>query len=43
MNPLLSAINLEIEKEEKRVKETWTAYILDGGQVAEPENYITLK
>lgn len=43
MNPLLSAINLAFEKEEKRVKETWTAYILDGGQVAEPENYITLK
>lgn len=43
MDPLLSAINLEFEKEEKRVKETWTAYILDGGQVAEPENYITLK
>lgn len=43
MNPLLSDINLEFEKEETRVKETWTAYVLDGGQVAEPENYITLK
>ena len=43
MNPILSAMNLEIEKEETRVKNTWTAYILDGGQVAEPENYITLK
>ena len=43
MNPILSAMNLEIEKEETRVKNTWTAYILEGGQVAEPENYITLK
>lgn len=43
MNPILSATNLEFEKEETRVKNTWTAYILDGGHVAEPENYITLK
>ena len=43
MNPFLSDENRVFEKEEIRVKNTWTAYILDGGQVAEPENYMTLK
>lgn len=31
------------EKEDDRVKVAWTAYIKDGGTLAEPENYITLK
>ena len=43
MNPFLSDETRVFEKEETRVKDTWTAYIVNGGQVAEPENYITLK
>ncbi|MGN0638500.1 MAG: hypothetical protein ACI4J0_09015 [Huintestinicola sp.] len=35
--------NRVFEKEEDRVKVAWTAYIKDGGTLAEPENYITLK
>ena len=31
------------ERAEKRVKEEWTAYVKDGGTIAEPEKYITLK
>lgn len=31
------------EKEEKRVREAWKAYIAEGGALAEPESYITLK
>lgn len=42
MNPFLSDETRVFEKEETRVKDTWTAYIVNGGQVAEPENYITL-
>ena len=30
------------EKEEDRVRAAWTAYIKDGGRLAEPTNYITL-
>lgn len=35
--------NFSLEIEENRVKEEWTAYIKDGGELAEPEKYITLK
>ena len=31
------------EKEEVRVRPAWTAFIKDGGTLAKPENYITLK
>ena len=43
MAPLLEDGNAGFEKSEKRVKEEWTTYIKDGGTIAEPENYTTLK
>lgn len=43
MAPLLEDGNAGFEKSEKRVKEEWITYIKDGGTIAEPENYITLK
>ena len=43
MSPFLDDENFVFEKTELRVKDTWKAYIKDGGKVAEPENYITLK
>lgn len=43
MGPFLSDENRVFEKEEMRVKDAWKAYIKDGGQMAEPENYIILK
>ena len=43
MSPFLSDENRVFEKAEKRVKETWKEYIKDGGKVAEPEKYISLK
>lgn len=43
MGPFLSDDNRVFEKEEMRVKDAWKAYIKDGGQIAEPENYIILK
>lgn len=43
MSPFLSDENLVFEKAEKRVKDTWKEYIKDGGKVAEPEKYISLK
>ncbi|MBP1561948.1 MAG: extracellular solute-binding protein [Oscillospiraceae bacterium] len=43
MSPFLNDENRVFEKEEDRVKVAWTAYIKDGGTIAEPENYITLK
>ncbi|MGN0691039.1 MAG: hypothetical protein ACI4K7_01680 [Oscillospiraceae bacterium] len=41
--PFLEDKNRVFEKEEDRVKVAWTAYIKDGGTIAEPEKYITLK
>lgn len=41
--PFLEDENRVFEKEEDRVKVAWTAYIKDGGTIAEPEKYITLK
>lgn len=43
MTPFLSDENRVFEQAEKRVKEDWTTYIKEGGMVAEPEDYITLK
>lgn len=43
MGMFLNDENRVFEKEEDRVKVAWTAYIKDGGTVAEPEKYITLK
>lgn len=43
MGPFLGDENRVFEKEEMRVKDAWKAYIKDGGQMAEPENYIILK
>lgn len=43
MGPFLSDENRVLEKEEMRVKDAWKAYIKDGGQMTEPENYIILK
>lgn len=43
MAPFLSDENRVFEQAEKRVKEDWTTYIKEGGMVAEPEDYITLK
>ena len=43
MAPLLKDESRVFEKEQQWVKPEWTAYILDGGTVAKPEPYITLK
>lgn len=43
MSPLLNDEECVFEMPQMRVKEEWTAYVKDGGQVAEPENYIRLK
>ncbi|MGN0733634.1 MAG: carbohydrate ABC transporter substrate-binding protein, partial [Emergencia sp.] len=43
MGPFLGDENYVFAKEEKRVKDAWKAYIIDGGTIAEPENYIALK
>lgn len=43
MSPLLNDEKCVFEMPEKRVKEEWVEYIKDGGQVAEPEKYITLE
>lgn len=42
-NNLLKDETLVFEKEEDRVRPAWTAYIKDGGTLAEPEKYITVK
>lgn len=41
--PFLEDESRIFEKEEDRVKAAWTAYIKDGGTIAEPEKYIVLK
>lgn len=43
MSPFLNDASCVFEPREKRVREEWTAYIKDGGQLAEPEKYMTLK
>lgn len=43
MAPFLNDENRVFEMEEERVKVQWTAYIRDGGTIAEPEKYITLR
>lgn len=43
MIPFLNDEKRAFVREEDRVKTAWTAYIKDGGTIAEPENYITLK
>ena len=43
MAPFLKDESRVFEQEEQRVKAEWTAYIKDGGAVAEPTPYITLK
>ena len=40
---LLQDESYVFEKEEDRVRTAWTAYIKDGGILAEPEKYLTLK
>ena len=40
---LLQDESYVFEKEEDRVRTAWTAYIKDGGTLAEPEKYLTLK
>lgn len=42
-NTFLEDESLVFEKEEDRVRPAWTAYIKDGGTLAQPENYITVK
>ena len=43
MAPFLKDESRVFQREEQRVKLEWTAYIVGGGTVAEPEQYITLK
>lgn len=43
MAPYLDEENPVFEAAEKNVKVHWTDYIAEGGTIAEPENYITLK
>ncbi|MGN0688645.1 MAG: carbohydrate ABC transporter substrate-binding protein, partial [Oscillospiraceae bacterium] len=42
-NTFLEDESLVFEKEEDRVRPAWTGYIREGGVLAEPENYITVK
>ena len=42
-NTFLEDETLVFEKEEDRVRNAWKAFILDGGTLAEPEKYITVK
>ena len=42
MAPFLKDESRVFEKAQQRVKPEWSAYILGGGTLAEPENYITL-
>lgn len=43
MESFLSNENLVFEEMENGVRDEWTAYIMDGGRVEEPEPYIALK
>lgn len=43
MDPLIEAAGLEFTVDDIRVADRWPAYIREGGKVAAPENYITLR
>ena len=43
MTPFLEDESRVFEMTEENVKAHWTGYITDGGTIAEPENYMTLK
>ncbi|MDO4517437.1 MAG: ABC transporter substrate-binding protein [Bacillota bacterium] len=43
MAPFLAAEDHGFEKDELRVKQQWTAFIKDGGTMAEPTPYLTVK
>lgn len=43
MAPFLKDESRVFEEENQSVKQEWTAYILTGGSLAEPERYITLR
>lgn len=43
MGPFLNDESRTFEKMEDRVRIAWTEYVKNGGSLAEPENYITLK
>ena len=43
MAPFFTDESREYVRGEMNVKPAWTAYILEGGALAEPEHYITLK
>ncbi|MGN0983095.1 MAG: hypothetical protein ACI4O0_09415 [Candidatus Limivicinus sp.] len=43
MAPFLQDESRVFEQEDQRVRLQWTAYILGGGTIAEPESYITLR
>ena len=43
MGPVLENESLEFVRDEISVRNAWTQYIVGGGSLAEPENYITLK
>lgn len=43
MNPILEKENIALEASDRHLRLIWTDYIKQGGNVAEPENYITLK
>ena len=43
MTPFLENESRVFEMTEENVKAHWTGYITDGGTIAEPENYMTLK
>ena len=42
MAPFLKDESRVFEKAEQRVKAEWTAYIMGGGTLAQPESYIKL-
>ena len=42
-DPLLDGETLVFEKGDQMIRNTRKSYILDGGTIAEPEHYITLK
>ena len=43
MEPLMEGLGLPFEEGTSRVRSDWIGYIRDGGILAQPENYITLK
>ena len=43
MDPLIEAAGFEFTVDDMRVADRWPAYIIGGGKIAAPENYITLR